>query len=405
MKCLVLGLLITAVCPLLPRAYAGEVKSVAVLSVEAQGLPAELADRYSAALKSLVARRAGYKLAPGKSLEEIKLVFGCVDTSAECMARVGSSLVADKLLWGTLVKGSDGLKLTLKVLDVAAARLEKVLAKDVTEKSVAAEVIEGLAEQILTPIFGQILLRSKELGAEVFVGDRKIGATGEEALLVGKLQSGTYVVQVKKDGFKAYVRRVTVLGGAATEVQIVLEALPPPPPPPPPPPLSPPPPLPLAPSRTAWKVAFWATATVAIGAAVGGIVSGLRVRTLEDDKAKEIDRLANLTLGLDGKPTNKNYVAAITNPNENVCAYSNGKDALATLNGICGEGKTMAAAATGLLIGAGAAAAASILFVYKAYIESPEKQGRAVQTDAKLHWDVTPRLGLQGVGVDFALQF
>ena len=47
----------------------------AVLGVEAVDAPAEQASRLTEALRTQVRQSPGFRLAPGKSLEEIKLVF------------------------------------------------------------------------------------------------------------------------------------------------------------------------------------------------------------------------------------------------------------------------------------------------------------------------------------------
>ena len=97
----------------LPGVARGQVK-VAVFDLESTAGAQDLATRVTAGLRRQVSNHAGHSLAPGKSLAEIKLVFGCTETPVaayhQCLAKVGLSLKTDRLIFGRVRKhGASGL--------------------------------------------------------------------------------------------------------------------------------------------------------------------------------------------------------------------------------------------------------------------------------------------------------
>ncbi len=77
---------------------------IVVLGVEAVGVPDAQAQALTDALRAELKKRPTVQVMPGKDYVEMKLLFGCTDEAqlGACMAQVGKSLVADRLLLGTL---------------------------------------------------------------------------------------------------------------------------------------------------------------------------------------------------------------------------------------------------------------------------------------------------------------
>ncbi|PIE18095.1 MAG: hypothetical protein CSA65_06605 [Proteobacteria bacterium] len=383
---------------------AGAQPKVAVLGVQsAGGAPPELAQRCSAALGTHL-KEAGYTRVQGKSLVEIKLVFGCINESATCMAKVGTRLKADKLLWGTLLKDKGGYVLKLALLDVATGKLAKgrrrfdeaSLAKD-PEASLRKVVGLLLPRQI-----GTIKLTSTVSGAEVLLDGRAMGPINDQGLDM-QVSAGSHTLQVRRDGYRAWVKRVTLGAGETLPLTASLELidkgaggsgggdtkLP----------------SPVLKkgkkSRTGWKVAFYIATAAVVGVGVGLIVNGTRVNNLVKDKEAEL-------LDLNSQDAKQG------------CGLVNNQ----TLTDICAKGESAATLQNVLIGGIAAAALVAAFFFYKAYLGSDDEDSTSDDTDVaaadvdrfgdkiklperitKLKWNVSPSVGPQGAHLGFNLNF
>jgi hypothetical protein len=384
--------------------------AVAVLGVEAVDAPVNSTALLANALKNRVRKTSGFKLVAGKDLDEIKLVFGCVDEKPTCMARAGKSLQAVKLVWGSLKKVSGGFNLTIKWLDVPRARVEKFVSENIGAQRVnearAEAIVARLTGSFLVSSNGTIKISSNVSGAQVMLGPRVIGQTDTGAVVLRDVPSGTHLVRVTKDGYRPWTQQVMVRGGETTELEAELEpikagdTIPIPPPPKPS-------------GNTGWKIAFWTGAAVTVGLAVGMGVTGAKVMSLEDDKEDEI-------LVYRGKTGETSHFNAGT---EDVCSATPEIDTVeaAGLKTICENGQTNATIANVLLGGMLAVAALSGYFYYKAYIDEPssaspdEDSGdeaeeesaaarRSIESSA-VRWNVTSSAGPQGAGLGLNLQF
>src|SRR5688500_16023360 len=104
------GLIALALGVFQPRfalAEAESTSSTAVLGLEAIDVPHTLTDEMSEQLRQRVAAAKEMQLVSGKDLVEVKLVFGCADEAASCMAQAGKSLDAHKLIYGSVKRSGD----------------------------------------------------------------------------------------------------------------------------------------------------------------------------------------------------------------------------------------------------------------------------------------------------------
>ena len=204
--------------------------AVAVLGVEAVDAPAELAAKLTEALRGQVRKSPGFRLLAGKSLEEIKLVFGCVDENPDCMARVGRSLGSAKLVWGTLKKSGAGFNLTIKYLDVASAAVEKFVSENVEAAELGGggtqAVVERLTGSFLPGSRGALRIGSNVEGAPVEVAGKVVGATRPGGLVVRNLRAGQVEVRVSKAGYRSWSQSVAISAGETAYVDAQLEAAP-----------------------------------------------------------------------------------------------------------------------------------------------------------------------------------
>jgi hypothetical protein len=387
-----------------------------VLGVEAVDAPAELAGRLAEALRAQVKQSAGFKLVAGKSLEEIKLVFGCVDEKDDCMARAGKTMGVAKLLWGNLQKAGGGaLTVTVKLLDVPSARLDRKANRDFSARELAGagarRAIEKLTGSFIPGLTGSLRITCNVPGASITVGSRALGAT-EGAITVENLAPGKHHVSVTMEGYRPWSQEVTVTAGDTTLVEVTLEAS------------GEKVPLPAtrpakkSDPRAGWRAAFWTAAATTVVLAVGIGVSYGVLKGAESDKDAAITDYHALT-----PPSKAGSNTTDLDPDsrfrgtDDVCADSvlnppgidRSADPWKRLDSACKKGKTASAATIGFWAATGATALVSAILYYKAYIASPgparkdgdETSGRS----RKIEWMLAPAVGPRGGGLDLQLRF
>ena len=378
---------------------------VAALGIQPAGTPAGLAQRCSAALGTHL-KEAGYKRVQGKSLVEIKLVFGCVNEGAACMAKVGKNLNADKLLWGTLSKKRDRFVLSLSMLDVASKKLRKAR-RTYSQKAFSRDpegTVRKAVEGLLPAQIGTIKLSSSVSGAEVLLDGRPMGPINDQGLDM-QVSAGAHTLQVRRDGYRAWVKRVTVRAGETLPLAATLELIDRG--------TTPPvgtdkPPVAVTPkgkdARTGWKVAFYIATSVTVGLGVGLVVNGLGVLNNADDKDAVLRDNTDISL----------------NVRRNGCD-AKGQPGYEKIESYCDSGEQGATIQNIMIGGIAVSALVSAFFFYKAYLASgsssgdedvahidhetgPEKIELPAKT-AKLDWSVTPSVGPQGAHLGFSLTF
>jgi len=392
-----------------------------VLGVEAVDAPAELASKLREALVTQVRQAPGFSLLAGKSLEEIKLVFGCVDEKPDCMSRVGRSLGAGKLVWGTLKKSATGYHLTIKYLDVPTASIEKFVSENVAAGALegpgAQSVVERLTRSFLPSGRAGLRISSNVEGAAVVVGGKAIGVTVPGGLLLRDLMPGRVEVQVSKPGYLSWSQSVVVSPGETAYVDAQLEATLVVPPaatqPAPPPPL-----LPGPSRRTGWKAAFWTSAAVTVSLGAGIVGTGMTVLNQQKDKEAAVkeatptfSQYVAAQVAMQPEPAREAKLKALQAQfHDDVCQVARDAGA-ATVVQTCDSGEKWATA-TNILVGLTAAAAlATGFFYYKAYLQKDPEEPPATETvtrrrdQPRVEWMVAPSVGPKGGGLGLHLQF
>ncbi|MCB9558043.1 MAG: PEGA domain-containing protein [Deltaproteobacteria bacterium] len=331
--------------------------TVAVLGIEA---PIKQSAQLTEWVTRHISRLPGLRLVPGKNLDEIKLVFGCVDESPDCMAKVGRGLKARRLLWGRVEAG----KLTLHVLDVKRRRIEPAVSVELERREV-----ERATAQLLMGNRGSLRIEVALSGVEAFVDKRTFGEVTADSLVVDDLIVGSHRVELRKPDYQPYITRVEVRAGQTTTVTAVLLPVPEAP-------------VAKADRRLWWKVSFYSSLTAAVGMGVGVLVGGLSVKDLEDQKSAELRRIVDAEAQKTGNEPrlDAEVMAALVDSSRDSCAVAS-QVPDSSLHNICDRGKSRARLVTGLAIGAGAALGLSAFFFYRAYIaraksETPKAASR-----------------------------
>ncbi|MBI5480906.1 MAG: PEGA domain-containing protein, partial [Deltaproteobacteria bacterium] len=202
--------------------------SIAVLGFESIEVPEDVANQVTLALR-VRATHAKLRVVPGKPLVEMKLVFGCLDEAPACMSQIGSSLGAEKLLYGAVRKSRTGYSVTLKFLDVGKARLENEQTFQLVKGDAREAPLRGHAEKWFVAVTGlkatgTLRITPSVAGAKVSVDDVVIGtSTGLEPVVAGDLRPGKHEVVVVAKKHKRFTASVRVAPGETLEVNAQLE--------------------------------------------------------------------------------------------------------------------------------------------------------------------------------------
>jgi hypothetical protein len=343
--------------------------AIAVLGIEPGDAPESLAQSLTDALRQRASSTPGLKLAPGKDLVELKMVFGCDGESPSCMAQAGRSLGVDKLLYGRIKKAgarSPNLQLTLKLLDVSSATVEKSISETIPRKELVAGTVNAPAAKWFGTLV-QIESRPPSLtvtsdppGAVVAVDGQAMGRT---PVTLRDLSPGGHSVAVALTGHVTASRTVELRPGGSHEVNVTLESEPAPPSPPPltqtaPPALTPPPlvqaspPPPAHPGRTAKILGLVAGGAALVSGAVA-IYTWRTYRDLEDSAHSEL-----LQLSKQAAPTDANFFKSPTcTPPASVA----GSALAQRFKDDCSSGESFASATTALWVVAGVLAAGGVV--------------------------------------------
>ena len=399
---LILGLL-------LPAPEAAAQYSMAVLGVDTGSGPANRAECLSNGLKRQVKRAPGFDLVPGKNLDEIKMVFGCFNEAAECMAKAGQSLQVEKLLWGRLEKVAGGYNLSVRLLDVTGAKIEKSVVEKISKAdlkgSCAAEVISRLAMSILSTRRASLTIRVNVDGARITVGPRFIGLSEGPRALQSDLLPGTHNVQITAKDYQKWSQVVDIKAGEKKELNVMLQPLMRPVENPG---TTPPGPAPAVERRSnlGWKIAFWTSAAATVGMAVGLGISGSQVLSLEQDKKDLVMKYRQRIGEREALPPTHPDVCSEPRKAPGGDRLTNSE--VSALTDICDDGKGKALI-TNVLIGTTVAAAALAGFMYyKAYVSEPDEEQQEdtlTGKDEGVRWAVTPAAGPGGASLGFTLEF
>ena len=405
---------------MLPAPEAAAQYSMAVLGVDMGGGPADRAECLANGLKRQVKQAPGFDLVPGKNLDEIKMVFGCFNEAAGCMAKAGESLQVEKLLWGRLEKARGGYTLSILMLDVKSARVEKSAREQISRsdlgQSCAAEVVSRLAVSLLFTRRATLTINVNVDGARVSVGPRFIGLSEGGRPIKRDMLPGAHNVQVTANGYQDWTHTVNVKAGEERVLEVALQPMAGAP-------ITDPGVTPVVEpekaegegsSNLGWKIAFWGSAAATVGMAIGLGVTGSQVLGLQEEKEDLVNSYRDRMGNPQALPPSHDDICSDPRNAPGGASLEDGE--VADLQRICDDGQSKALA-TNVLIGTTIAVAALTGFLYyKAYIarsdeeeKSDEGDVEVEQTSAKkdrgLRWAVSPAAGPGGASLGFTMQF
>lgn len=380
---------------------------VAVLDLEAGPGAGMAAVRITMALRRQVANTSGLAIAAGKTLAEIKLIFGCTERPSRayhrCLAKAGTSMKADKIIVGKVRHVATGYKVVLTLVDVSRPLRPQTVSGRIRRAGSKGSALRGHARTWINRLFnkgrsGSMAVTCSTGGVSVSVGGNVLGTCSTSRTKI-TLSPGTHKVTFTKDGFQTASRVVSISVGRISRLKVELvkrrieTRLPPggdnggag---------VTPPVKTKKKDSRLVWKVLFYSTLAAGVAVAMGAIYTGLQVWGYREDK-----EVRNAQLGDEGTwPSNP----------KDVCEGSGTDPKLQT---ICNNGIKFARITNALWGVSGALLVGSAVFFYYAYIAKPSKQERATAVSpsfagpGKSRVMVTPQIFVRGGGLSATLRF
>lgn len=222
---LVLAGLLGTAAPSTATAPAVTRPRVAVLGVEVRELADAAGLRVRRALEQAIGRMPALALVPCQTLDEFKLVFGCLDERAACMARGGRQIGADRLLWGSVAARGTQWLVRLRWFDVSAARtlgvVERLLDADPRHDSLVRDLSPTL-RGLFGMRVGALVLHLPLAGVEVWVDGQRRAGDHALRLRLSDLTHGSHRVEVRKRGYLPWRREVQIGAGRTTELVVAL---------------------------------------------------------------------------------------------------------------------------------------------------------------------------------------
>ena len=225
------GLVVLGVA-LFPAIAFGEV-SVTVLGLRSATADEQIASQMTEALREAAseARSSGITHTGRENqLSQLLVVFDCEDTTPRCMREIGRSLDSQRLIYG-LIEPESGRSdadyaVTLRYFNVETGEVERDLReripRGVTPQNLAERASRFFMALTGTVMPGQLAITCNVEGAEVLIGDREVGTTSDEPLMIEDLEPGDISVAVHHEGYASFRRTVTIEPGETLALDVEL---------------------------------------------------------------------------------------------------------------------------------------------------------------------------------------
>ncbi len=171
-----------------------------------------------------------YALAPGsdKDLLEMKLLSGCDNEATACMASMGTELAADKLLYGKVEKQQGGFQVTLRLLDVSSKTNEKTTTDIIPTAESSGSDLQRWGKQLYNRLSGgsdqgTLLVKANVDRGTIYIDKQVKGSLVGGTARISGLSEGTHEIAIEAEGKLRYEAKVSVSGGEETTHNAELE--------------------------------------------------------------------------------------------------------------------------------------------------------------------------------------
>lgn len=174
-----------------------------------------------------------YRLAPNsdKELLEVKLLSGCANEARDCMAQIGRDLGAGWLIYGKIEKRDTGYQVTLKLLRVDTAAMERVTTDvipfaDNDEKTIRQSWGRSLYNRLTgVPDQGNLTIQANVDQGRVFVDGQLATTLRRGRARIDGLVEGKHTVAIESGGHARYESTVEIAPGATAQLDARLQSL------------------------------------------------------------------------------------------------------------------------------------------------------------------------------------
>lgn len=276
--------------------------TIAILGISPNAADAETAGALSKAIEAYVARTSGYKVVPSQNIDEVKLVFGCVNEHPSCMSKAGKQMNASKLLWGTLRTVEGQSVVTLKLMDTHSAQIERFISERFNAEALRKpdDMMERLVGGLLVQNYGTLRVICNVEDAQVMIDGFIRGRTGAVSteLILNDIPVGSRYIEIGKEGWLPWSSRIGIVKDEIADLNAALQ-----------PGLhamthdtatrtaktvSPIAPVVERPSpRTGWKIAFWTSVATTMGMGVAWGIAARSASEAHDDVERLTDAKIN----------------------------------------------------------------------------------------------------------------
>jgi hypothetical protein len=195
------------------------------LRVSSNKLPAAELSALTDAVIEKLKRYPAYEVLPVPTQDPMDMMVdaGCTDFDADCLAAIGASVKADKVLYTEVSEKEGRFPVQLRFLDVATKELKAPEgAADARER--LPELMSSALEKVLgpepqkEPVLSHVDITTTPPGAEVYVDKDFVGQTPVSA----RLKAGRYTVRVAKIGYAEVLLPLTIEEGRSVQRQLNL---------------------------------------------------------------------------------------------------------------------------------------------------------------------------------------
>lgn len=352
-----------------------------------------VANKLTSAIRQATSERSPYQLAPNsnKDLLELKLLYNCSNEAPRCMAKIGQSLKATRLLWGKLAHKGDHYLVTVNLLNVPGRAMVRSTTERIPMDQANPAGLRRWGRTLYNRLTGQKdhgklhIVANASSGVVLIDGNPATNLKDGQADIAG-LSEGSHQLEIKADGFKPYSETIVVEGGKKTTVNANLEAKAT---------QIVKPEIPEKPGKPGGfaRAMFWTTAATTIAGAVGFTVTGMQVRgSLKDKQTEEIINLRTLT-GIELNATNACADAEMRGP-----VAQNVVDA-------CNAGKSRASLANIFLGVSVVSALAAGFFYWKGYASQGKSTSKESSDGSVSRVRINPSIGPGHVGAGISVEF
>lgn len=289
---------VTSVAASRAFAQAGAVTSLGVRSLDGES---QLERKVSQALRTALKNSDSFRLSDRDvSLAQMSLAHGCEEVDAPCLKDIAETLTVDRLIYGSMVRSGDKVRISLFNFSASAGQVEATAERTVQIAQLVdptlAELMTALSDKLAgkhSDAVGTLRVTGNRPGSSVAVDGKpagKLNASGE--LVLPQVSEGTHSVSVvTSDGRDRRELSADVRADTTTTVRALLT-----------------PPLPAIdnealnernmasepepqqPRRNWRKIVGWTSVALATGFAAATIYSWVRIGNIADSEALDAYR-------------------------------------------------------------------------------------------------------------------